>query len=368
MAYQQDNTPVKPALARVGANEQARQKMVAALREVESILMDLDFDARLEVVAPILDALHRNVDILEKKVRTAPDLPVLNFKYYYRSAIARGLVLSRPEISDHVWEPQTTRILLHLSRDASALAIGGAYFGDHALLAGQMLQLSKDTQAARIHCFEMNREQLDLCRVNARENGVSNLVYHHKALYSRSGVYLGLTGDDAAACAREVSPGTDDAVASVTLHEVAQEHGHDRFQVIMLDIEGGELDALKGGEAFLRLPPGEAPDIIFEVHRHYTDWTRGLENTDIVVYLRSLGYHVFALRDYQGNVDMRGYPIELIPPETAWLKGPPHGFNMVAVKKMSRLQGPQFRVVDNVSPKLLFHRDTALHAPLYTPD
>ncbi|EFI34215.1 methyltransferase FkbM family [Desulfonatronospira thiodismutans ASO3-1] len=365
MDYQNNSiSKLETALARIGVSEQARPKMISALREVEDCLMDIDFDARLELVAPVLDALHRDVHILEKKVRIEPELPVLHFKYYYRSAIARGLVLSRPEISDHVWEPQTTRLFLHLVRGASAVAIGGAYFGDHALLAGQMLQFSENTRTARVHCFEMNSEQLDLCRVNARENKVSNLVFHHKALYSRSGVHLGLTGDDAAACAHEVSPNTDDAVPAVTLQEVAQEHGLDSFQVIMLDIEGGELEALKGGEAFLTLPPGQAPDIIFEVHRHYMDWSAGLDNTDIVRYLRSYGYHVFAVRDYQSNVDLRGYPVELVSPETAYLQGPPHGFNMVAVKRVSRLQGPQFRFVEHVSPKLLFHRDPALHAPL----
>ncbi|MDO9264552.1 MAG: FkbM family methyltransferase, partial [Desulfosalsimonadaceae bacterium] len=144
---------------------------------------------------------------------------------------------------------------------------------------------------------------------------------------------------------------------------VAIDYAIDQYDVIMLDIEGGELNALKGGSDFLSGPINTAPDIIFEVHRHYVDWSDGLANTEILSFLKSCGYHVFAIRDYQDNVDLADYPIELIPPEKCVLDGPPHGFNMVAVKNLDRLKGPMFRYVEDVSPKLLRHRDPRLHAP-----
>jgi hypothetical protein len=73
---------------------------------------------------------------------------------------------------------------------------------------------------------------------------------------------------------------------------------------------------------------------------------------------------MFAIRDYQGNVPMPGKPIELVPIETAYIEGPPHGFNILAVKNERVLDAPDFRIVRNVSPKLLFHRDAKLHQPL----
>ncbi len=354
---------VQAALASMGRNQEARQTLLAALRQTEPLLMHRDFDARLEILGPILDALHQEVPLLEKEVQTAPERPVLRFKYYYRSAVARGLVLSQPEVSDHVWEPQTTKLLLHLAQGACSVGIGGAYFGDHALLVGQMLQLEQGLSRAEVHCFEMNASQLELCRQNAGSNGIQNLICHHKALYSRPGAYLRLSGEDAAAWAQEAEPADGDAVPATTLQQVARERGLAGFDLLMLDIEGGELEALRGGEEFLAREPGKAPDIIFEVHRHYQDWSQGLENTPIVRYLRSFGYQVYAVRDYQSNVDLRGYPIELVSPETCYLEGPPHGFNMVAVKDISRLQGQGLRFVEHVSPKLLFHRDPALHSP-----
>jgi hypothetical protein len=46
---------------------------------------------------------------------------------------------------------------------------------------------------------------------------------------------------------------------------------------VTIDIEGAELAALQGAESFLSLPAGRAPNILFEVHRHYVDWSEGLE-------------------------------------------------------------------------------------------
>jgi hypothetical protein len=60
---------------------------------------------------------------------------------------------------------------------------------------------------------------------------------------------------------------------------------------------------------------------------------------------------------------MRGRAIELVPIDTAHLEGPPHGFNLVAVPDPAMLQGEPFRLCPGVSPKLLAHRDPALHHP-----
>jgi hypothetical protein len=64
---------------------------------------------------------------------------------------------------------------------------------------------------------------------------------------------------------------------------------------------------------------------------------------------------------------MHDKPIELIPAHTAYLEGPPHGFNMLAVKNPDSLiaDDKMFKVVPGVSPKLLRHRDPKIHAPIY---
>ena len=131
----------------------------------------------------------------------------------------------------------------------------------------------------------------------------------------------------------------------------------------MLDIEGAEHRALRGSLNFLKQPVGKAPNIIFEVHRHFVDWSGGLEKTDLVCFLTDLGYKVFAIRDFNSNYDLSEKPIEIIPAEAVYLQGPDHGFNMVAVKDVSLFDTPSFRICHGVSPKLLRHKTAALHHP-----
>ena len=131
--------------------------------------------------------------------------------------------------------------------------------------------------------------------------------------------------------------------------------------LVMLDIEGAELPALQGATAVIAR---DRPSIVFEVHRDYVDWTDGLANTAICRLLTDAHYHLFAVRDANSHLDMGQRCIELVPVDTVYLNGPPHGFNMLAVPDLALLNDPLFRVVENVSPKLLRHKSPALHHPL----
>jgi hypothetical protein len=72
---------------------------------------------------------------------------------------------------------------------------------------------------------------------------------------------------------------------------------------------------------------------------------------------------VFALRDYQANVQMRPGPIELVPLEGCYLEGPAHGFNLFATKRPDRVKQLGAVLRPGLSPKLLRHRLSALHQP-----
>jgi hypothetical protein len=94
------------------------------------------------------------------------------------------------------------------------------------------------------------------------------------------------------------------------------------------------------------------------------DWSNGLPETEIVRLLSDRGYSVYALRDFNSNYDLAGRPIELIPAEAVHLEGPPHGFNMVAVKDPAVFNSLAYSIVRDVSPKLLRHKDPKLHHPV----
>jgi FkbM family methyltransferase len=312
-------------------------------------------DIREDVTGPLVDAVYAEGEVLRKTLSNG-----VTFEFLYRSKIARDFVMSEPAIPDHAWEPQTSRIVVDLARNARQVVIGGAYFGDHAILIAREIAKA----AGVVHAFEPNPDQRRMLARNAELNGLTNIVPRPEGLWDTSSDSLRLVGYDSFASAEKADAGSADAFQTVTIEDYLAAAGVDRLDLIVVDIEGAELAALKGAEAFLARPANAAPRIVFEVHRHYVDWTHGLPQTDISRFLTGHGYQLFALRDFNSNVDLAGKPIELIPQDKVYLDGPPHGFNMVAVKDAAIFDAPNYRIVEGVSPKLLRHRDPALHHPV----
>ncbi len=347
------------SLAAIGREESLRAKFLELCRDAESVLAEPNVSIRDEVTGPIIDALHADAGILRKLLKFG-----VIFNFHYRSKIARELVMCPDSVPDHVWEPQTTKLLVHLADNAKNVIIGGAYSGDQAILVAKKLVDSGGT----CHAFEPNQDQLEMLRRNAVANGLENIVFSSLGLWMDDQTVLKLVGDDSFAHPEvvdaEAELDVDDVIATTTVDTYCANHEIEQLDLIMLDIEGAEFAALKGAEHQLMRPAGQAPNLVFEIHRHYVDWTDGLANTEIIRYVADLGYQVYAVRDFNSNVPMGDSPVELVPPETAYLEGPPHGFNMLAVKDSAVIDNVMFRVCPGVSPKLLWHKNPALHHPV----
>lgn len=268
--------------------------------------------------------------------------------------------MSEPAVPDYAWEPQSSRILIELAKKAKQVVIGGAYVGNHAILIAREVNKNGGT----VHAFEPNNEQRAMLRRNAELNGLTNIKPRPEGLWNDSTSSLKLVGCDSFAAAEATDASSDDAFRTVTITDYLQAAGVDTLDLLVIDIEGAELAALQGAESFLSLPAGQAPNILFEVHRQYVDWSKGLENTEIVRLLTDRGYQVFALRDFNSNYTMSRHTIELIPLGSIHLEGPPHGFNMLATKDPSIFHSEIYSIVKDVSPKLLRHKDPALHHPI----
>ncbi|HEX8643844.1 MAG TPA: FkbM family methyltransferase [Allosphingosinicella sp.] len=337
---------VEEALETVGRDREARALIIAALRDFERLPGRRFTAVRDEITGPLVDALHARAGVVRKELRDG-----LVFEFLYRSKIARDFVMAVPDAPDHVWEPQTTKLLVHLSRGGGDAIVGGAYFGDHAVPIAAALR-----GRGTCHAFEPDPEQAAMLARNAALNGLDNLFAHAFGLWSEAGVRLRFVGRDALA---STTPG-EDGVPATTIDDHVAASRIERVGLIMLDLEGAELEVLRGAR---RVLAGQAPHLVFEIHRTYVDWSGGLERTDIVRFLATFGYTVFAVRDFQSNVDLGDRPVELVPIDTVWLGGPPHGFNLLAVRDPSVVEDARFRIVPGVSPKLLFHRDPRLHHP-----
>jgi FkbM family methyltransferase len=342
------------ALTKIASKEDWRRAFIRQLIAFEAAIEAPGVDVREELTGPLVDALFDDDQVVRKTLSTG-----VTFEFLYRSKIARDFVMSVPEAPDHAWEPQTSRILVNLAKGAKQVVIGGAYFGDHAVLIAREIAAGGGV----VHAFEPNSQQRAMLMRNAELNGLSNIRARPEGLWHDSSTNLKLVGYDSFASAETAEAGAEDAFKTVTIADYLKASDVDRLDLIVLDIEGAELGALKGAAPFLEKPAGEAPDILFEVHRHYVDWSNGLPNTEIVKFLTDRGYTVFALRDFNSNYDLAGRPIELIPAEAVHLEGPPHGFNMVAVKEPAVFDTPAYAIVRDVSPKYLRHKDPSLHHP-----
>lgn len=341
---------LQSALLNLGRDPQLRLELMEWLKQMETRL-SYTGSVRDDITGPIIDALHTEDDRYEKTLADGTRL-----QFLYRTKIARDFILSDETHPSHAWEPQTTRLLQYLTNCTSAdVLIGGAYFGDHAILIGRQLMNSDRL----VHCFEPNSIQAEMLANNAQLNILKNLRIQRLGLWHESSQRLRLDGFDSFANAVPVSI-AEEGFDTVTIDDYCAAEGC-RIGILMLDIEGAELSALRGASKVIQR---DKPAIVFEVHRDYVDWTLGLRQTPICALLLDAGYQIFAVRDFNTHLEMGDRCIELVPMDSVYLEGPPHGFNMLAIPTSDIIGGPLFRIVENVSPKLLRHKNPALHHPL----
>jgi FkbM family methyltransferase len=334
----------------IGKDEELRNKFLAFIKDVESNL-SYNGGVRDDITRYLVDALFEKDDFVIKSNQSG-----IKYKFLtgIGSKVAREFLLSMPEIPEFAWEPQTTKLLLYLSQNAKNVVIGGAYFGDQALPIAKQIQ----EKSGIVHAFDLNEAQLSILRENLSLNNLENIKIVLKGLWNDSKTFLNLSETDDLAFA---TPSTDSNQSNtVTIDEYVEKNKIEGVDLIMLDIEGSELNVLMGAENQLKKELGY-PNIVFEIHNSYVDWSEGLGNTQIAKYLKSFGYKLYSVRDFQGNYDMKGKAIELIKPEDTVTDGPKHGFNMLAIKDETLIDNSLFTMTKGVSPKYILHKSPALH-------
>lgn len=340
---------IAPALAIAGTDERLRNSIFDALRQAE---IDSDNTAvfREQIRWPLILAL-----LSEAKTHRVVLQNGLVFEVGPDSRIEKALLLSTEAHPDHVWEPQTTRLLTALAAGARNVIVGGAYIGDHVAFIARAI-----ASTGTVHAFEPSGHSFDRLLHHVKINNLNNVVAHRMGLWDVSDVALQLEGDLAlASSVPMIDP--ERAFNSLSIDDYVGSEKLESVELIMLDTEGGEENSLLGARETIAR---DSPNIVFEIHRNFVDWTNGLENTSIVRLLTSQNYVVFAIRDFHNNYPMAGTPIEVIPASDVYLDGPPHGFNTLATKDPDLIGRLGLRMVRGVSPKLLLDKDPALHLPL----
>ena len=251
-----DGKRLQQAMQTLGRDPVLRARLIALLRDSEAQIA-CEGSVRDDVTGPVIDALHLDTDQYEKVLADGT-----RFQFLYRTKIARDFLLSESEHPTHVWEPQTTKLLLELGRDLQGdVLVGGAYFGDQAVLVARQLA----GRGLRVHCFEPNPQQAAMLQRNIDINALSNVVVNVAGLWSRSGERMRLDGFDS--FANMVTAQDGGGFETVAMDDYAQRQGR-RIGLIQLDIEGAELAALQGAQQVLAR---DRPHVVFELHRTYVD-------------------------------------------------------------------------------------------------
>lgn len=280
----------------------------------------------------------------------------IKINFVYNSKIAREFLLSQPAIPDHVWEPQTTKLLLHFSKAAKNVIIAGAYFGDQAIPVAVNI---KGTGVC--HTFEPNKNNSDLIKENAALNGLTNVLINNLALWNKSGEKLVFEGEDALASTITAAETAENVLHTITIDDYVAENDVGEVNLLMIDVEGSEIKVLEGAKEMLQK---YKPVVVFETHSLYNDWSNGLENSDSVKLMTGLGYEVFAVREFHQNINTGNMPVELLPANRTYCETPPHhGFNMLAVPSASLIENNLFKIVYDLSPKLILPKNDVRFSP-----
>ena len=165
----------------------------------------------------------------------------IKMNFVYNSKIAREFLLSSPKIPNHVWEPQTTKLLLHFSTAAKNVIIAGAYFGDQAIPVAKNI---KDTGVC--HTFEPNKNNSDLIVENAALNGLKNILINNLALWNKSGEKLIFEGEDALASTVLAADDNPNVLHTITIDDYVTKNNVSEVNLLMIDVEGSEIKVLEG--------------------------------------------------------------------------------------------------------------------------
>jgi hypothetical protein len=129
----------------------------------------------------------------------------------------------------------------------------------------------------------------------------------------------------------------------------------------MIDVEGSEIKVLEGAKEMIKK---FKPVVVFETHSLYNDWSKGLQNSDSVKLMTGLGYEVYAIREFHQNIDTGNMPVELLPLDRIFCEIPPHhGFNLLGVHSKELIENDLFRIVYDLSPKLILPKNDVKFLP-----
>jgi FkbM family methyltransferase len=208
-----------------------------------------------------------------------------------------------------VYEPATTSFFKETVKPGMTIVDIGANAGYYTLLSARLVG-----EGGRVYAFEPDPENYALLRKNVQVNGYRNVVCLQKAVSDRAGrlpLFLGGESGGHSLYADDNSSGRRIMVDVTSLDEFFQKEDWPNIDLIKIDIEGAELQALKGMSKLARRVKN-----LKLIMEFFPDTLRkaGVEPVALLDRLRDMG---FSTRDIDENSRLLPYS-ETTPREAYW--------------------------------------------------
>ncbi len=232
----------------------------------------LEFEIARRARPEWLDDIHV-VDL--SAVGFAEDRPPPRIGVMPRESVAQTIFLYG------TFEISETRLVQAFLRPGMTFLDVGAHIGYYTLIAARLVG-----DAGRVHSFEPGKDMRAQLEANVVRNDLHNVEIHRQALAERTGEVgfypsalnsnQGISSIIASGDGR-AAPVT---VPCLSLDDFAASLGGRRIDFLKMDIEGAELQVIRGGQRFFG--GKDAPPMIFEAH----------ELGPVAQALRPLGYQI----------------------------------------------------------------------------
>ena len=179
------------------------------------------------------------------------------------------------------FEISETRLVQAFLRPGMTFIDVGAHIGYYTLIAARLVG-----DSGRVHSFEPGESMRAQLEANVVRNDLHNVEIHRQALAQQTGE-VGFYPSELASnqgISSIIASGDGRAapvtVPSLSLDDFAASLGGRRIDFLKMDIEGAELQVIRGGQRFFG--GKDAPPMIFEAH----------ELAPVAEALRPLGYQI----------------------------------------------------------------------------
>jgi FkbM family methyltransferase len=212
-----------------------------------------------------------------------------------RLKLSRSEALSSGFFHLGVINPHETNILKKVLRNGDVFIDIGAYVdGWHSIIASKLVG-----EKGKVYTFEPVPEYYKKLSKNIKLNNGKNVVIEKLAVSNNNGKQTFYIGGLASTLYKEHLPGENDikgkvTVTTVSLDAYITQNNIKNISLIKIDVEGAELDVIKGGRKTLKAK--NSPDLMIEVSDVYLKHGNTSED-ELLTLLKKFGYKAYSIKE-----------------------------------------------------------------------